>query len=302
MKTNKIFKFTILILFLTAVWASADTIYLKDGSDIKGVIVEEHIDRFLINTVEGEKEIYKNDIEEVFFDQLEQNYYYLGNRLLKNGFTLQAKNSFYKAIFIKPDYNEAIGAIGRMRDDYIKTKRNWVPPAELPQVLQSCIGINIEKEDDYCYVTIVFPNSEASKARILKNDKIISVWDKSTKYMEKDEVIKSLIGPYLSPIEFKVKRIVMLPQIKKENILQKIFKKYRDIPIDVLFEGFFIGNKNVKNFGLEGADEIISINGKSTRYMPHKNVLSLINKNKNQVSLEITRKIRLKRGLDKSLQ
>ena len=61
----------------------ADTIYLNNGNIIKGLVVEEHKDRVVFSTREGEKIILNKDIDEIFFDDLEQNYYYIANRFLE---------------------------------------------------------------------------------------------------------------------------------------------------------------------------------------------------------------------------
>ena len=61
----------------------ADTIYMQDESIIKGLIVEEHHDRVVFSTADGESPVFRGDIDEIFYDRLEQNYYYITTMTIK---------------------------------------------------------------------------------------------------------------------------------------------------------------------------------------------------------------------------
>ena len=49
-------------IFMSAISVSADTIYKKDESLIKGLLVEQHYDRVVVSTPKGEKIVFKKDI------------------------------------------------------------------------------------------------------------------------------------------------------------------------------------------------------------------------------------------------
>ena len=43
----------------------ADTIFLKDGQELKGIVVEDYHDRIVLSTEKGEATHLKNDIEKI---------------------------------------------------------------------------------------------------------------------------------------------------------------------------------------------------------------------------------------------
>ena len=59
--------------------AFPDTIRLKDGSELKGVIVEEFTDRVTLNTESGERQLLTSEIDNILYDTPEQNFIRLGN-------------------------------------------------------------------------------------------------------------------------------------------------------------------------------------------------------------------------------
>src|SRR4030042_5854565 len=81
-----------LLSFLGVISASADTVYIKDGEEIKGIVVEEYTDRLVISTYEGEKTFFKKNIDRIIYDLTEQNLVMLGDKCM-------SREEFEKAYF-----------------------------------------------------------------------------------------------------------------------------------------------------------------------------------------------------------
>ena len=57
------------VITLASVSSSfSDTIYLKDKSQVKGIVVEEYNDRIVISTEYGESEMMKEEIKKIIYD------------------------------------------------------------------------------------------------------------------------------------------------------------------------------------------------------------------------------------------
>ena len=60
--------------------ALGDTVYLNDGKEKKGIVVEDYTDRIVLSTYEGEKTLFKKNISKVVYDLTEQNLVKLGDK------------------------------------------------------------------------------------------------------------------------------------------------------------------------------------------------------------------------------
>ena len=78
---------------LAAGLTQADTVIMKDGKEVKGIVLEEYKDRMLISTVDGERSLMKEEIKELYFDTEEQN-------LIKLAEQARDKGDFVKSLRI----------------------------------------------------------------------------------------------------------------------------------------------------------------------------------------------------------
>ncbi|MEE8317873.1 MAG: tetratricopeptide repeat protein, partial [Candidatus Omnitrophota bacterium] len=81
----------------------ADTVIMKDRTKVKGLVVEEYVDRITLSTVEGEKNILRQEIERIEYDTPEQNFMQLGRAYDAKGWYDKASFYYKKAMEIKPD-------------------------------------------------------------------------------------------------------------------------------------------------------------------------------------------------------
>ena len=55
-------------LLLFCLPLNADTVQLKNGQELKGLIVEKHEDRIVLNTEKGETPVLKSSIQNILYD------------------------------------------------------------------------------------------------------------------------------------------------------------------------------------------------------------------------------------------
>ena len=65
------------ILLICGLWTVdcglSDTVYTKEGKELKGIIVEDYKDRIIFSTIDGQITVLKSDVKELYFDTEEQN-------------------------------------------------------------------------------------------------------------------------------------------------------------------------------------------------------------------------------------
>jgi len=254
----------------------ADAIYLNDGNVLKGLVVEEHHDRVLLSTLDGEKAVPRSDIDEIFFDALEQNYYYLANRFLDEGDFEHAEKFYAKALSVNPDYSEIRKGLLRLKDEKEKNIKKW-KPADLQGLLREQGSISIAREDDFCVVRGVF--REDSQLR--PGDAITAVWDVSSKFMSAEEVAARITGIPGTRATITIERDIKV-RLARAPWYFRMFGRQRkeSLPLTMEPEGLTVGKlgsaSSAVKSGLRAGDRIIAIEGASTRYMPLRKARALI--------------------------
>lgn len=279
--------------FIFASFASSfcDTIYLKDGSQVKGIVVEEYSDRIIISTEYGEAKMLKGEIRGIDYDLMEQNLVGLGNKYKEAGDYIRAYFYYDKARNLNPQYKEAVdGAnyiegflfrkeLGRKSDEI-----NWRQEVEDFQQnrfkkeeqavsnLKQLIGIEIEDTGKDIKVIKVYEELPADKAGIREGDYLSAIWGKLTGYMSCEEVARVLSKPENLEMKLEIDREIKVgPHVIKSS------------QFDLRFEGLCLRNipDGSKAFaaGLRNNDLILSIDGESIRYTPLKEVMDLLRSN-----------------------
>ncbi|MBL7157363.1 MAG: PDZ domain-containing protein [Candidatus Omnitrophica bacterium] len=272
---------------LCAVAAFADTVYLENDAEMKGVVVEEYDDRVVISTYEGEKNILKKDIHAISYDLTEQNLVALGDVYAARDKYRKAYFYYEKAVKINPKYKTArdkmnfiTGQIFResqtekqdamRRRQEIENSSKTLPSKkeDFKKELEQKIGIVITEEDNSVKIIDVTGDSSAYDAGLQPGDTLISVWGRFTNYMSKERVSRLLLES-LGEIKIDIQRDVVL---EKESPTAGFHKDIIGGKLDMLRDGLTLvdlkeGSPGQKA-GLSKGDLIIAINGASTRYMP----------------------------------
>ncbi|MFH1790537.1 MAG: nickel pincer cofactor biosynthesis protein LarC [Candidatus Omnitrophota bacterium] len=272
-------------LFISAC-ASADTVTLKNGREIKGIVVEEYNDRLVMSTAQGEIEIKKDSVRSVKYDLEEQNLVAMGDKYMASH---QYDKAFYfydKAKKINPDYADALEGVNYLNSYLFRQAGarkamhvQWRQEVESFQnskpvtwesnesQLIRFIGMELsENTRNEIIISKVYSGMPAAEAGIEKGDCISSIWGRLTKYMSVEDVVADLVKPGLMEIQITVDRIV---PVTPDTLTQPQF--------DYVFEGLTL--KNVTNgskaylAGFRDGDMVNTIRGQSVRYTPLKEVI-----------------------------
>ena len=297
---KKLLLSTILVIAvaISSINLFADTIFLKHGDTIKGIVTEQYEDRVIIRVPGGEIGIYRNRISHIRFDEPEQNYLQLGDKYMEKKRFDKAVQLYKRAVKINPDFQQAKDALLRLEDRrkaYIierqKKEELFRKTREEPEItLRKMLGIEIDRT----YKMYIYPESPAAKKGIQTGDKLISIYNQQVKHMPLAKVRQYLIGSGTGKVKLTVEvRFAIERRIR--TALGKL-----GIRIEIKETGLTITevvrNSPAERLGLKSGDRIAAINEKSTRYMKMKQVIkNLKQRSTGQLSLSIRRNISLKR-------
>ena len=298
------------ILILAASGLSADTVTLINENEVKGLVVDEYVDRVVVSTFEGEKTFFRKDIQDIEYEDEEARLLKLASAAMSRG---KYKNAiyYYEAV-LKLNPNSAAardgevtavrkqlggGAeIAREEIDLMLSLDQASPrPSEDKIVsyeknVQDLLGLKIKKDvkNNTCYVEEVMPGSLAANYGIRKNDIVGAVWNDNVKYMNYEGVMNKLSGPEFSMIKLGIER---------KTVFANPEKLKWDIGLSPY--GYFIkelsGAKGAEKELIEPGDWILEINSVSTRYMPKDELNSLLSTSKAPIILLIKRNLYMNR-------
>ncbi len=94
----------------------ADTVMLKNGKDLKGLVVEEHEDRIFLSTVNGEIPVLRRGILEIEYDDPALNFTQIGRAYEEKQRWPEAMSYYERALELDPNQEEAKKASARVRN------------------------------------------------------------------------------------------------------------------------------------------------------------------------------------------
>lgn len=288
--------------------ASADTIYLNDGQEVKGIVVEEYNDRITFSTADGEISIMKTNIKELQFDTEEDNLIKLAELAQGQKDYTKAYTYYDLAIKLNPDSKRAKDGIiflqGYMfrkkeidkeelikrRDEiekygaFIDTQKKGEDEfKEAAEKLRKTIGITLKSKGNLPDIATIAVKSAAYEAGVRQGDLLVAVWGKLTGYMSLKEVMGLLLEKPAREIKATIERTINVGSNEAAFTME--------------FDGLTVSKVNEDGSGLKKGDLVVAIDGKSTRYMPLKKALEMIRDSKERsVKLTIRRELVLWRG------
>ncbi|MGB2630752.1 MAG: PDZ domain-containing protein [Candidatus Omnitrophota bacterium] len=290
----------------------ADTVILRDGERIKGLILDEFKDRVVVSTVEGEKSIMKSDIRSAIYDDEAKALLRKGRNQAKQMKYVEAYQTLTKAVQLDPDLNEARDQLNflqgylenMMRNDIagsIKDRREKFQGVEgetLDDRLTDQLGITLVSNGKYVFVYKVVDESTAGALR--PGDRIVSVWGELTAYMDEEQVA----GVLLESKECKlVTERTLTPRFSmSSSIMGNIFTNgYMGIigaRLKLLKKGVIVESVtpggSFEMSGIREGDVLHRIRQKNTRYMPMRDIIAFIKDNQNrEVEIVIQRDVTL---------
>ena len=180
--------------------AFADTIYLKEKKLLKGVVVEEHADRYVINTIAGEAPVFKSQIERIQFDDPEQGYYQLGRDLQRDGRLPEALKAYRKALDLRPDFHAAQQAafvVQRMLDQDAEAGladeiRRHGARTSSPRTVESRYGCQLGYDAGWSVIGDVAPETPAARAGLRSGDTVVAIWGEPIRYLTAEAISDQL--------------------------------------------------------------------------------------------------------------
>lgn len=292
------------LCFLSLVLCSpafADAVYSQSGSELKGLVVEEHRDRVILSTETGEQTVLRAEVDQIFYDDPERNYLFLGNQSVEEGNFAVAQGFFRKALQIHPFLQEAEDALGRLAD--LQAKRGWAYVAlDPPAALKKDWGLILEPGQPWPVIREVRESSFAARSSVLPGDAVVSVWGESMGFLPPAEAAQALLGPPGSSVKLTLQRSISLPGSSSVNWWDwwKGSSAWPGVTLGMEHLGLTVLNAQpggpADSSGIRAKDRIVEIDGHSTRYLPLSDADRILRQAKEKgVSLIIHRDVTLVR-------
>ncbi len=289
--------------FLLVSGASADTLSIKNGKELKGLVVEKHFDRVILSTEAGEVHVLLAEIDHIQYDDPEQNFMEAGKSFEVNGKLVEALAYYEKAADLNPDFEEAKSAAVGVRS------RLWAKVTEGPrgemekqqllydqwgqgatsdspegreaafrkrrQALNEGLGLSLRKEGDWVELDSVNSKKPAALAGLKKCDRLVAIDGKSLRYLGVDSVSNDLLEPRFANFTLDFERNCSFGRKQGVSSLKKLGLKLK-----LEYQGIMVEEVAPKSVadqaGLKEQDFLAQVDGAATRYMPLKKVIRLI--------------------------
>ncbi|MDD3088521.1 MAG: PDZ domain-containing protein [Candidatus Omnitrophica bacterium] len=300
-RIRKVLGVCVLIFFLDVIaeapFTEADTVMLKDESNIKGLIIDEMKDRIVVSTADGERTIMKADIRFAVYDDEERSLLQIGRNQLKKGQYFKAYQTYEKAAELNPDSEEARDKRDHLRA-YLETKTrydiadsvrrnrenfNGETGRNAISEVRKKLGLELVSGKKYVTVEEVTKNRlGASRMPFLAGDRIISIWGEMAVYQSAEEVADMLLRP--GETRMVIERDLSA-ELKTPRGLDRIwpFSSYKNVigaELKIVRRGLVITEVSpggaFKLAGAEPDDLVFRIGGRNTRYLPFREVEKMI--------------------------
>jgi len=316
----KILSLVTCLLSLVTGTLHADTLTMKDGRELKGIVIEDFKDRVIFSTADGEVTVMKENIQELSFESEEDNLIKLAEQAKDRGDFARAYSCYEMASKVNPDSksikegmialrtqmfrkNEAKKEEAVMRRDELERYGPMVREenseeaelAERTENLKNELGITLTIKEGMPQVDAIAIDSPAYEAGIRKGDLIVAVRGKLTGYMSLKDVMKMLLEKQSIESRCVIERTVIVPISENRNMLTGTMDLI-GASFSMEFDGLTISDIREGGYsagaGLKKGDSVVAIYGQLTRYMPLKKALDMIKDSKaNGVNLTVRREL-----------
>lgn len=288
------------VFIVSAAWA--DTIMMKDGRRLKGIVVEDYRDRLVLSTVDGEMTIMKSGIDKLSYDSEEDNllklaeqaqdrrdyqkaftYYGMAGRLNPSSRAAKDGMVFLQGYLFRKEEAQKELAVKRM-EEYERYMKGQPAGADEESLisdrkrLYESTGIQLKQDGKMPVAEAVLKNSTAYEAGLRRGDRIIAIWGRLTGYMPLGEVISKILDKGMAEFKCTLERDIDVkcgsPSIFK-SAEKRVGAGFKMV-FDGLTAGYVTAGGPSDRAGLEPGDLITAIDGISTRYMPLKKASEFI--------------------------
>ncbi len=264
--------------------APADTVFFRDGSELKGIVVDNYADRITYSTIDGEREILKSDIHSIKHDEAVDNLINLGDLKFDNRDYISALKYYTMAKKISP-FIPGLGEkiyhtetrIQREPDE--EERLNMELKNELmaggpvdsrgeseadaisgEEALWDKYGIRLMMNENGRYlIERIAGRSPFKKSGVKRGDGLVAIWSRLCDYLPRHELADLLVKNHGAFISITIERNIALP---KEATF--------DAEIALEWEGAVVSKIKDKSSarlaGFRANDNIVQINDTSLRY------------------------------------
>lgn len=287
-------------LFL-AVPVFADTVSLNNGQSLIGLIVEEHEDRIVLSTDEGEKPVLRKEIKDIQYHESEYDLLNLGRQMEERKQWQEALSYYEQAIKMNPNLTEAREAVAgvrsrlwskqaegpidevAIRQDLEDAWRASTPPEEIAanrkkdaeKLLWDRLGILVKQRDEWVVVERSRTGGMGERAGLRAGDELTAVDGKSLKYLNEQAVIARLLEPRYASATVQIRRRLALSKPSAEAGAKEL-----GFAVKLRYNGLTVTGVDplglAAQHGLKPKDIVVDINARPTRYMPLKEAHKLI--------------------------
>ncbi len=252
----------------------ADTIVLKDGRRIEGLILAEQQDCYIVKIKIGTTKVEKAMVDKVSRLSSEENFVNFGNQFLDYKNYDAALEQYKKALDVNPEFQPAKDAVAKV--EKIKKEIEEKKRAELEKkkkeieekkdVAEKGFGFRLDVANDQLRIISINADSGAEAAGLKRNDQIIQINNQPMKGKSLEEIINYLVKGEGGAYSFLVQREVELTR-KKIDYQKHTFVGvgiFLDVAGNDLIVNSVIVGEPADLAGLKPRDKVISINGKKT--------------------------------------
>ena len=294
-----------------AIRANADTIYTKDGKELKGVVIEDYRDRIVFSTIDGQITVMKSDMKELYFDAEERNLIKLAEQARDKGDYIKAFVYYDKAFKINPESRSAKDGIVFLqgylfkkdmsqKEEVVKRHNEFEQRGEGSVIrsdednfnddlkkLRTEAGIALMTSGGVTRIESVRAGSSADGAGIVKGDTLVAIWGRLVGYMSLKEVVETMLEKNSIETKITLERDITARVMPGDSIGAALSMQFDGLTVSAIKEG-----STASEAGLGPNDLISAINGNSTRYMPLKKAIELIKRSKDgKVNLTIRKDV-----------
>jgi tetratricopeptide (TPR) repeat protein len=278
----------------------ADTIVLKNGKELKGLVVERHADRVIVSTENGELPILLRGIKDIQYDEPDQNFIETGKRYEAEGKFEEALVFYEKALAENPKSEDARVAASGVKSKFFSTvtegPRNEVEKQQLiyeswgksrpvdtlikertvenAKLLKNNMGLTLKRKGDWVVVENADSRKAAAQAGLKRNDRLVAVDNTSLRYLSPEIVMRYFLVPQYSSFMLRYERdIVVRPE-------EGAALKDLGLKLSLQYDGVVIESIKDKSAaaaaGVREQDWLVSVQGQSTRYLALPKTAALI--------------------------
>lgn len=281
--------------------AAADTVILKNGKEVKGLVVEHHVDRIYLSTENGEICILLSGVQDIRYDEPEQSFLQIGRAYEAQGKLEEALAYYQKAEEVNPRFEEAKKALMGVQNRFwaMKTEgpKNEVEKKGLlyqawerggsvsgvnakaeqdkQKLVNQNFGMTLEKKGDWVRLGGVTPRKPAAVVGLKRGDRLAAIDGRSLRYLSAEAVAKHFLFPRYTQFTLEFERDCFLYQTERRKSLKKLGMGLR-----LEYEGLKVYSVKPGSAahaaGLRAGDLLTRVNGTPTRYMPLQKAAKLV--------------------------